>query len=45
MRPEGDSAFPPIDPRVWQEMSRREQAAGPNDEASFTLLVYRRRLV
>jgi dihydrofolate reductase len=45
MRPQGDSAFPPIDPQVWQEISRREQAAGPNDEASFTFLVYRRRPV
>jgi dihydrofolate reductase len=41
--PEGDSFFPPIDPDVWQEQSRRECQAGPKDSASFALATYVRR--
>ncbi len=41
--PEGDSFFPPIDPDVWQEQSRRECRAGPKDSASFALATYIRR--
>jgi dihydrofolate reductase len=43
LRPDGDTTFPLIDPDVWQETERTERAAGPDDDASFTLLVYRRR--
>ena len=41
--PEGDVLFPPIDPEVWQETSREERFAGPNDDANFTLVTYVRR--
>lgn len=41
--PEGDVLFPPIDPKVWREASRREYQAGPDDSASFTVATYLRR--
>jgi dihydrofolate reductase len=41
--PEGDALFPPIDPKVWQEISRKDYYAGPDDTASFTLATYVRR--
>jgi dihydrofolate reductase len=41
--PEGDAFFPPIDPQVWQQRSRREIAAGPKDSAAFALATYVRR--
>jgi len=40
--PQGDVTFPDIDWRLWKEVSRSDQPAGPGDEASFTLLVYER---
>lgn len=41
--PEGDVRFPPIDPAIWQEASRKEHPAGPHDTASFAVAVYTRR--
>jgi len=41
--PEGDSYFPPIDPQVWREAAREKHAAGPDDDASFTVATYLRR--
>lgn len=41
--PEGDALFPPIDPGVWREASRRDYEAGPDDSASFTVATYLRR--
>jgi len=41
--PEGDVLFPPIDPEVWQETSREEHLAGPDDDANFALATYVRR--
>ncbi|HET7850199.1 MAG TPA: dihydrofolate reductase [Pseudolabrys sp.] len=41
--PEGDVHFPPIDPTVWREVSRKEHPAGPHDTASFAVAVYERR--
>jgi dihydrofolate reductase len=41
--PEGDVTFPPIDPRVWREVSRTEHSAGPQDDAGFAVVTYRRR--
>lgn len=41
--PEGDALFPPIDPEVWEEVSRVDHYAGPDDDASFTLATYVRR--
>ena len=40
--PDGDTLFPAIDPKLWREMERSEHAAGPDDAASFTVLVYER---
>jgi dihydrofolate reductase len=41
-RPDGDTVFPVIDPHVWRETARDEYPAGPDDEAAFTTLTYRR---
>lgn len=41
--PEGDVVFPPIDPAVWQEVSRIEHPAGPDDSAAFAVAAYLRR--
>ena len=43
LRPPGDAAFPAIDPAVWGEIERTDHAAGPDDEAAFTVHVYERR--
>jgi len=45
LRPDGDTTFPAVDPAVWQEMETAEHRAGPGDEASFSVSVYRRRVV
>ena len=42
-RPPGDVVFPAIDPHLWQELSRVERAAGPEDSAAFTYICYQRR--
>jgi dihydrofolate reductase len=42
LQPPGDARLPPIDPRVWLETERTEHAAGADDEAAFTVHVYRR---
>ena len=41
--PEGNVTFPPIDPRIWREVSRSEYAAGPQDDASFAVATYIKR--
>jgi dihydrofolate reductase len=41
-RPEGDTLFPPIDPRQWREVAREPHKRGPHDEADFTILTYER---
>src|SRR6476620_8013075 len=41
--PEGDALFPLIDPEVWQEISREEHYAGPDDDADFSLVTYIKR--
>jgi dihydrofolate reductase len=41
--PEGDTVFPPIDPEVWEEVSRDDHDAGPDDDFSFTVATYLRR--
>jgi len=42
-RPLGDTTFPSIDPDPWQEISRSEQPAGPDDAVAFAYVWYRRR--
>jgi dihydrofolate reductase len=39
-RPEGDAYFPPIDAKIWRESARREQPAGPQDEAAYAEITY-----
>ena len=43
LAPEGDAHFPPIDPTVWREVSRRKSERGPRDEADFVFVEYERR--
>ncbi|MBI3705810.1 MAG: dihydrofolate reductase [Rhizobiales bacterium] len=38
--PAGDVKFPPIDPKVWREVSRSENNAGPQDDAGFAVVTY-----
>jgi dihydrofolate reductase len=42
LQPSGDATFPPVDPVCWKEVSRADYAAGPEDDASFTILRYER---
>jgi dihydrofolate reductase len=42
LQPEGDTTFPPIDPKVWREVERTDHAAGPDDEAGYSIHVYER---
>ena len=42
LRPDGDATFPAIDPALWRETSRRDHAAGPDDEAGYSIIVYER---
>jgi dihydrofolate reductase len=39
LRPAGDTMFPVIDPQIWVETGREDFAAGPHDDASFTVQV------
>jgi dihydrofolate reductase len=45
LRPDGDTTFPAVDLDLWQEMEAAEHRAGPGDEASFSVSLYRRRVV
>jgi len=40
LRPSGDTKFPDIDPATWSAAGRTEHQAGPDDEASFTVVEY-----
>jgi dihydrofolate reductase len=40
--PAGDAQFPDIVAELWQESARSDHAAGPGDDADFTVLTYRR---
>ena len=40
---EGDTKFPILDREFWEEVKRVEHAPGPEDEAPFALVDYRRR--
>jgi dihydrofolate reductase len=39
-RPDGDTTFPPIDPKVWRETARIAHAAGAGDEAGYDAVTY-----
>lgn len=40
--PAGDARFPSISSVAWKEVARAEGSAGPDDDASFTMLTYER---
>jgi dihydrofolate reductase len=42
LRPDGDTVFPDIDPKLWREVERSAHEPGPDDAAGFTVLVYER---
>jgi len=42
-KPAGDTHFAPIDKKVWEEVARAENPAGPHDSAAFSFVTYRRR--
>jgi len=42
-RAEGDVHFPVIDPQLWHETARAEPRPGPEDDAAFSFIDYRRR--
>jgi dihydrofolate reductase len=41
--PKGDTRFPVIDKAAWEEIARLRHEAGPDDNASFSYVTYRRR--
>lgn len=43
IRPDGDTRFPPIDPALWQEVTRERHPAAGDDSAPFSYVTYRRR--
>ena len=43
IRPAGDAYFAPIDPAVWEEISRVRNAAAGEDSVDFSYVTYRRR--
>jgi dihydrofolate reductase len=45
LEPEGDTIFPPIDEQIWQEVSHAEHPRGKDDDASFTVSAYERRVL
>ena len=45
LHPEGDTSFPAIDAGVWEEASRADHPAGPDDNAAFSYVTYRRRVL
>ena len=40
--PAGDTYFPAIDPHVWREVERSEHPAGPQDDAGYAQITYKR---
>jgi dihydrofolate reductase len=42
MRVDGETRFPPIDAAIWQEAERDEHQPGPDDDAAFAFVGYRR---
>jgi dihydrofolate reductase len=43
VRPEGETLFPAIERGFWKETERVEHVPGPDDEAAFAFVTYRRR--
>ncbi len=45
LSPDGDAFFPEIDRKIWQETTREPHPKGPDDDAAFAFVEYRRRCV
>jgi dihydrofolate reductase len=41
--PQGETRFPAIDKTTWEEVARLRHEAGPDDNAAFSYVTYRRR--
>lgn len=41
-KPKGETILPPIDDKLWRATARSDHPAGPQDEASFSYVTYRR---
>jgi dihydrofolate reductase len=41
-QPDGDTAFPAIDRKLWQEIARENHPSGANDSAAFSYVTWRR---
>ena len=42
LQPAGDTVFPPINPAIWREVQHTDHAAGPEDEAGYSIHIYER---
>lgn len=42
-RPDGDTTFPLLDADVWHEVARERHPAGPDDDAAFSYVTWRRK--
>jgi dihydrofolate reductase len=42
LQPAGDTTFPSIDPKLWREVEHTDHAAGPDDEAGYSIHIYER---
>jgi dihydrofolate reductase len=43
LEPDGDAFFPKIDRQTWRETKRETHAKGPDDDAAYAFVDYRRR--
>ncbi|WP_035467503.1 dihydrofolate reductase [Algoriphagus mannitolivorans] len=43
MSPEGDTYFPEIDPKIWEETSREEFSADEKNECDYAFVTFERR--
>ena len=43
MSPPGDTLFPAVDPARWEQVARERHASGPDDQADFSYVTYRRK--
>jgi dihydrofolate reductase len=43
LAPEGDTHFPAIDKNAWEQVARVRHEAGPDDNAAFSYVTFRRR--
>jgi dihydrofolate reductase len=41
-RPDGDTVFPAIDRSVWQQVAREDHPSGPDNDAAFSYVSWRR---